>query len=761
MTYVKLMAAAQAKKLATFLGCCTLIISATIGPVSTGTLLAASTVSSITLSPWDSSIQAGRTRQFIATAKDASGNPVPEAILTWTSSNPAVATVSSGGLATGVSGGSTIIGATIGSVSVGTWMTVTSSTVSSISLSPGDSSIQAGHTQQFTALAKDFFGNPVPGATFTWTSSNQSIATVSNSGLVTGLLAGSTVIGATIGSVSTGTWMTVTSSMVSSITLTPPASSIQTGQNQQFIATAKDAGGNPIPGVTFTWTSSNPAVATVNSSGLATGASGGSTIISATIGPVSSGTMLTVNSSTVSSITLSPWDSSIQAGRTQQFIATAKDAGGNPVPGVTLTWTSSNPAVATVSSGGLATGVSSGSAIIGATIGSVSVGTWMTVTSSTVNSITLTPPASSIQASQNQQFIATAKDAGGNSVPGVTFTWTSSNPAVATVSSGGLATGVSGGSTVISATIGSVSTGMPLTVTASSSPLKSITVTPPAPSIQASQSQQFVAVAKDMNGNVMPNVTFAWTSSNQAVASINSNGLATGLVAGSTIIGATVGSINTGTALAVTAGGGSASNQRVYTSKFPLTQNPISEGGNWINGLQTGLDWLNIRTASGVAYGTRTNQDGDAIDPTAILTGTWGWNQTAEAVLFVGSVGAKKEVELRLNSVLSPHVCNGYELLWEITGTITIVRWNGPVGNYTILAASTDIPAIASIGGFKTGDVLKATNVSGRITAYVNGVSVLSVVDTTYQAGAPGFGLNTYGGADPTTYGLSSFTASN
>ena len=60
-----------------------------------------------------------------------------------------------------------------------------------------------------------------------------------------------------------------------------------------------------------------------------------------------------------------------------------------------------------------------------------------------------------------------------------------------------------------------------------------------------------------------------------------------------------------------------------------------------------------------------------------------------------------------------------------------------------------------------TGDVLKATNVNGVISAYLNDVFLVSATDTTYQAGAPGFGLNTYNDTDPTTYGLSSFTASS
>lgn len=199
-----------------------------------------------------------------------------------------------------------------------------------------------------------------------------------------------------------------------------------------------------------------------------------------------------------------------------------------------------------------------------------------------------------------------------------------------------------------------------------------------------------------------------------------------------------------------------------YSTNFSGTENPMSEGGGrWLQGAVDGLDWMNIRKDAGVAYGTRTNEVGDAIDPTAILTGTWGQNQTAQATLLVTTGGAFKEAELRLNSALSAHVCNGYEILYEVTGTIAIVRWNGPLADYTFLSATDNIAGRAGAGGLITGDVLKATNVNGTITAYLNDVQIAQIIDSTYTAGAPGFGLNVYSGADPTTFGYSAFSATD
>ncbi len=195
---------------------------------------------------------------------------------------------------------------------------------------------------------------------------------------------------------------------------------------------------------------------------------------------------------------------------------------------------------------------------------------------------------------------------------------------------------------------------------------------------------------------------------------------------------------------------------RAYSTNFQQTENPISEGGLWLNGLTDGLDWLDIRTEGGVAYGTRVGGLGDVIDPTAILTGVWGQNQTVEAGVVVNVGGAAKEIELRLNSTLTAHSSTGYEILYEVVGTIAIVRWDGAIGNLVFLSDAQNLSR-----ALVTGDVLKATNVDGVITAYFNGEQVAQVTDTTYTDGAPGMGLNNYGEAtDPTDFGLSSFSAS-
>ena len=71
---------------------------------------------------------------------------------------------------------------------------------------------------------------------------------------------------------------------------------------------------------------------------------------------------------------------------------------------------------------------------------------------------------------------------------------------------------------------------------------------------------------------------------------------------------------------------------QTYTTNFPLTENPISEGGKWINAGVVGLDWNNVRTTPGFAFGTDPGTVTYA-DAWALLTGTWGPDQTVQATI--------------------------------------------------------------------------------------------------------------------------------
>jgi hypothetical protein len=125
------------------------------------------------------------------------------------------------------------------------------------------------------------------------------------------------------------------------------------------------------------------------------------------------------------------------------------------------------------------------------------------------------------------------------------------------------------------------------------------------------------------------------------------------------------------------------SRKRSYSTRFQLDEDPISEGGKWMNCGKEGTDWYNVITKNGVAYGAETQ--GDYTDPTALLTGTWGKNQKVKARVFSRNQTEMyyQEVEIRLRSKIAPHLCTGYEVFWRCLKTpnayVQVVKWNGKV----------------------------------------------------------------------------------
>jgi hypothetical protein len=206
-----------------------------------------------------------------------------------------------------------------------------------------------------------------------------------------------------------------------------------------------------------------------------------------------------------------------------------------------------------------------------------------------------------------------------------------------------------------------------------------------------------------------------------------------------------------------------------YSTNFPLTENPISDSGKWINGQTVGIDWTNVRTTTGFAFGTMIGTDpapAQYADATAVLTGNWGADQTVQGTvkLLSGSSAPNvfEEVELRLRTTIAAHSITGYEVNCSVSTTnqyIQIVRWNGPLASWTQLNGVT--------GHCVNGDVLKATisgTTSTTITVYLNGNVVLTATDSgsPFTTGNPGMGFFLQGtsGLDA-NYGFSSFSATD
>jgi uncharacterized protein YjdB len=493
-------------------------------------------VASVTVSPPSANLLVGATQQLSAVTKDAAGTVLTGRVVTWSSSNTAVATVNGSGLVTGTAVGSATITATSEGKSGSATITVAPVPVATVTVSPAAATILVGATQQLAAVTKDSAGNTLSGRVVTWSSSNAAVASVNGSGLVTGNAAGSATITATSEGKSGSATITISSVPVASVTVSPAAAGILVGATQQLSAVTKDSAGNTLTGRVVTWSSSNTTVATVSSGGLVTGRAAGSATITATSEGKGGSATITVTAVPVASVTVSPASASIVVGGTQQLSAVTKDSAGNTLTGRVVTWSSSDTVVATVSSSGLVTARGAGSATITATSEGKS-GTAAITTIVPVATVTVSPASASILVGATRQLSAVTKDAAGNTLTGRVVTWSSSNTTIATVNASGLVTGRAAGSATITAT--SEGKSGTATVTVTLVPVATVTVSPASASIQVGATQQFSAVTKDSAGNTLTGRVVVWSSSNTTIATVNGSGVVTGVAAGTATITAT------------------------------------------------------------------------------------------------------------------------------------------------------------------------------------------------------------------------------
>ena len=159
---------------------------------------------------------------------------------------------------------------------------VTVTEINSVAVSPGTATlVSLGATQQLFALASAA-GTLAPDATFTWSSSDASVASVSATGLVTALANGTTTVTASVtGATATGSATITVAQAAAAITLTIADETITPGATTQVMATVVDAGGSNLSAPDLTWSSSDPTIATVDNTGLVTGVAEGQVVVTA------------------------------------------------------------------------------------------------------------------------------------------------------------------------------------------------------------------------------------------------------------------------------------------------------------------------------------------------------------------------------------------------------------------------------------------------------------------------------------------------
>ena len=430
-----------------------LVFASSEGRLATATVTVRSpTVMRVDITPPSVSIVAGETGDLTVAARDSSGVVLIGRAVEWRSGNNTVAVVSNAGRVRAIAPGSAAITATVDGVAGSSVVTVVPMPIATVSVALAATSIMVGGTTQATATARDAANNVLTGRAVTWASSNPAVATVSTSGLVTTLTVGSTTITATSEGQSGGALITVTAVPVASVSVTLAAPSVTAGSTTQATAVTRDAATNVLSGRAITWSSSNTAVATVNSSGLVTTLAVGTATITATSEGQSGGAVITVASVPVATVSVSLASPSVTVGATSQATATTRDASNNVLTGRAVTWSSSNTAAATVNASGLVTTLAVGTATITATSEGQSGTADISVTAEPVATVTVTLAAPTVAIGDSTQATAVARDASNNVLTGRVVTWNSSNTAVATVSATGVVTAIGAGSATITAT---------------------------------------------------------------------------------------------------------------------------------------------------------------------------------------------------------------------------------------------------------------------------------------------------------------------
>lgn len=206
-----------------------------------------------------------------------------------------------------------------------------------------------------------------------------------------------------------------TAGAVKAVEISSTQAEYEVGQHVKFSASAKDATGRTLNEKAARWFAAPFDLAAIDENGLASFYQPGEVTIGVFVAGKPFYRKITVNAAMPSNVVIAPIGSPIVVGGTLPLMAKALLGNGDPRSDATITWSSSNPQVATVDGAGVVTGVASGSAIIRAVSGSAMGTISLTVADNTITGLSLAPATSSISTGDVVHFKATAT--GGSFTP--------------------------------------------------------------------------------------------------------------------------------------------------------------------------------------------------------------------------------------------------------------------------------------------------------------------------------------------------------
>lgn len=490
---------------------------------SVGTVTTA--VTGVTLAPTSATVAVGNTLQLVPTVLP---NTASNKAVSYMSSDPTVATVSASGLVTPLKNGNVTITVrtTDGEFFASTAITVITN-VASVSVNPTTRNLNAGASFQLdvTVLPATASNKAV-----TYASSNNAVATVTSGGLVTGVTNGTaTITVTTVDQGKTATSAITVAVRAAGVTLTPDNVTVNKGSVTQItpvFAPSNTANQG------MSYVSSDESIATVQSNGQVTGVAKGTVTITGTTadGGFTDTMQVTVNVP-VAFITMSQATLALNVGFTSDLNVVVSPADATDT---FVSWSTSNPAVATVNADGLVSALNPGSATITATSrDGAKTATCVTTVSQPAEGLNVSPTAMTLTVGSTSQITPTVipSDASNKAV-----TYQSYDAGIASVNSAGLVTAVAPGTAGIQVQTVDGGHTQVVNVTVNKIPVTSVTGSPKDQSVAVGSTLQLSAAVLPANATYK---TVSWTSGNPEFATVNSAGLVTAVAPGYATITAT------------------------------------------------------------------------------------------------------------------------------------------------------------------------------------------------------------------------------
>ena len=320
-------------------------------------------------------------------------------------------------------------------------------------------------TAVLTATVHDQYGHIMSGAPVSWASSSYDVARVDQTGRVTAVENGEAHIVATSGDASDSARADVRQ-RVHSVRIPPPRRRILTALEDTTRVTAAvlDPNGRPIAGAEVEWSSGDEGVATVDEDGLVTAVATGTAFIRASLEAFADSVIADVRQ-VPARVQIVPPDTLLAFGTlgdTLRLSATVVDSNGHTIPGLSVSWSTSDHAVAAIDREGLVTATGNGAATITATAHSAS-GSVRVEVDQIPASIAIESPTELIPVDDSVLMTAEAVDSGGSPIVDADFAWTSSDPAVAETTPESWVRAVGVGTVEITVTLHHLDASAPLT----------------------------------------------------------------------------------------------------------------------------------------------------------------------------------------------------------------------------------------------------------------------------------------------------------